>query len=84
VEQGRNAYATPEGGSDMGQTTRYTVLVGNIGQVLDTADHDQAVASYEEYILDSINNYGRAAGESVTLLKDGKPIREYAGTLGGE
>ncbi len=60
---------------------RYTVIVGNIGQVADTTDNREAVRQYLSYVIDSRNNYGRAAGESVTLFCDDEIIREYVGTI---
>ncbi len=52
----------------------YTVLVGNIGTVYDGPLLKQALEDYGEYKRQSISNYGRAAGEPVTLLKDGEII----------
>lgn len=50
----------------------YTVLVGNIGTVYEGPLFKQALEDYAEYKQQSETNYGRAAGEPVTLLKDGE------------
>lgn len=47
---------------------RYEVIVGNIGSVLQTNDYKEAKATYKEYVQQSKENYGRAAGEVVTLF----------------
>lgn len=52
--------------------SRYEVIVGNIGTVYDGPLFKEALTSYSEYKRQSKAHYGRAAGESVTLLKDGE------------
>ena len=47
---------------------RFQVLVGNIGSVYIGNDKGLAVSTFREYADQSKNNYGRAAGESVTLF----------------
>ena len=59
----------------------YQVVVGNIGYVYDGSNYMQARAKYASYVKDSKNNYGRAAGEPVTLLHNGEIAAEYFGTL---
>lgn len=59
----------------------YEVIVGNIGTVLNTHNGFDAYREYQTYCGISKRNEGRAAGEPVTLMKDGEPVREYAGTL---
>lgn len=56
--------------------SNYEVLVGNIGTIYSGPDRKQALKDYGEYKRQSIKNYGRAAGEPVTLLQDGEPIME--------
>jgi hypothetical protein len=51
----------------------YTVTVGNIGEVCETPDFDEALETYEEYREQSLSNYGRAAGETVVLWKENEP-----------
>jgi hypothetical protein len=58
----------------------YEVIVSNIGKVYDGGFYQSALDCFAVYQRKSINNDGRAAGESVTLLKDGEPIREFAGS----
>lgn len=56
--------------------SHYEVLVGNIGTVYSGPLFKQALKDYGEYKRQSIDNYGRAAGEPVILLQDGEPIME--------
>jgi hypothetical protein len=56
----------------------YQVIVGNIGTVYSGNDVVQAQRDYDDYVSQSQTGYGRAAGESVTLMIDDKPTREYA------
>ena len=55
----------------------YEVIVGNIGCVYSGPDESAALQAYHTYVRDSKNQYGRAAGESVTLLEDGDIIKEH-------
>jgi len=57
------------------------VIVGNIGVVYDGNFMVEAIKLYDEYVSQSQSNRGRAAGEPVTILKDGDVHKEYAGTL---
>jgi hypothetical protein len=60
---------------------RFEVIVGNIGTVYDGPLWKEALQNYSEYKKQSVANYGRAAGEPVSLPRDGEPHYEYAGTL---
>lgn len=62
-------------------SAQYEVEVGNIGVTYSGILLKEALATYKEYKSQSAQNYGRAAGEQVTLFKDGEPWREHAGTL---
>jgi len=59
---------------------RYYLLVGNLGCVYEGTCPIQANAAWGEYKRQSMSNYGRAAGEDVTLFRNGELIREYVGT----
>lgn len=59
----------------------YEVRVGNIGRVYEGDSLLEANKAWGEYRRQSEENYGRAAGESVTMYRDGEPMREYFGTL---
>jgi len=61
--------------------TEYEVLVGNIGTVLRTNNLTHAESVFQEYVKMSLGGYGRAAGESVTILRKGEPYKEYQGTV---
>jgi hypothetical protein len=50
--------------------SRYQVIVGNVGTVYDGDSRDNAHLAFEEYVAQSRNGYGRAAGESVALMLD--------------
>ena len=51
---------------------KYQVVVGNIGTVYDGDDYDEALENFNEYSEQSKQQYGRAAGEQVTLFEDGE------------
>ena len=53
---------------------RYQVLVGNVGQVYCGLSFREANAAYTEYCRLSDGQYGRAAGEAVTLLHGGEML----------
>jgi len=57
----------------------YEVVVGNIGTVYDGNNPVEARKDYGEYVKQSKNGYGRAAGESVTIFKDGDVHLEHIG-----
>ena len=56
---------------------KFEVIVGNIGMVLETNQRSAAVECFRDFVFDSINQRGRAAGEDVTLLEDGHIIDEH-------
>ena len=58
----------------------YEVIVGNIGTIYDGHDETEARRIYAVYLAQSQANYGRAAGESVTLMQNGEPLQEYQST----
>jgi hypothetical protein len=59
----------------------YEVIVGNIGTVYQGCIKSEAYALYLSYRRDSMQQYGRAAGEAVTLMIDGETAVEYFGGL---
>jgi len=58
---------------------KYEVIVGNIGTVHSCNNPVEAAAVYGDYKRQSETNYGRAAGETVYLLKNGEPMYEHHG-----
>ena len=62
----------------------YQVIVGNIGTVYSGPHLPTARIQYNEYVSQSRDNYGRAAGESVVLLTDDEICDEYDGTISEE
>lgn len=54
----------------------YTVNVGNIGNI-DAETRKAADATFREYAKQSRQGYGRASGETVTLMIDGEPVKEF-------
>lgn len=58
---------------------KYQIVVGNVGTVKDTDNQAEALYMFEVYKAYSQTNYGRTAGEDVTLLVDGEPVKEYYG-----
>ena len=61
---------------------RYEVYVGNIGRVYDGGSNLEASKTYAHYVKLSKAGSGRAAGESVVIMKNGEPEREFAGESG--
>ena len=55
----------------------YEVIVGNIGRVHEGSDSYKAASIYNRYVDLSKEGYGRAAGETVTLLRDGEIVQEH-------
>lgn len=58
----------------------YEVIVGNIGKVHEGTNLAAARRAYISYKSKSKSGVGRAAGENVTLWKDGDIIDEYEGS----
>ena len=57
----------------------YSVVVGNIGTVYSGSSRADALAAYNEYVEQSTTDYGRAAGEGVTLLDGDQIVKEFDG-----
>lgn len=51
---------------------RFQVIVGNIGTVHSSNNWGMACKDYGDYKKQSKDGYGRAAGEPVTMMKDGE------------
>ena len=56
-----------------------TIIVGNIGTVLETTDTREASDIYRHYCDASDRGEGRMARENVTMLSDGAPVLEHVG-----
>ena len=59
----------------------YAVQVSNCGTVHECEELSEARYFFEVYKEYSRANYGRAAGESVTLFAYGEPLQEFVGQL---
>ena len=59
----------------------YTVVVGNIGMVLETNQHSAAVRCFQDYVILSSDHFGRSAGEDVTMLRDDEILLAYTGDI---
>ena len=59
----------------------HSVVVGNIGTVYAGDSFSAAKWHYSEYVVQSKDNYGRAAGEDVTWFTDGEIHKEYIGSI---
>jgi hypothetical protein len=55
----------------------YTVVVGNVGTVLSTQVYGEAIDTFNDYVELSESGYGRVAGEPVTLMYNGEPLKEH-------
>mgnify|MGYP001497716173 CR=1 FL=1 len=59
----------------------YSVIVGNIGTVYSGTNLRNARFHAREYVDQSKRGYGRASGESVTVMQDDEILDEYIGSL---
>ena len=57
--------------------SKHTVIVSNIGTVVDKAPYKKAAAAFREYRRQSRCCIGRAAGEPVYWMVDGEVYKEY-------
>ena len=62
---------------------RTSVIVGNIGTIDEYPSKNQGLKVYKEYVEASKMPFGRASGESVSLIdvETGEPIKEHFGTI---
>lgn len=60
---------------------RHEIIVGNVGTVYSGTDKKEARRVYDEYVEQSQGNYGRAAGESVTWMREDELFLEHRGTV---
>jgi len=60
---------------------QYSIIVGNVGTVLETTNRNEAVRTYGEYKRISISGVGRAGGEDVVLTCNDEPLYEHFGAL---
>lgn len=60
---------------------QYSVIVRNVGTVLETTNRNEAIKTYGEYKRISTAGVGRAGGEDVTLFCDDAPLYEHLGAL---
>lgn len=58
----------------------YELIVGNIGTVWSGNDQTEAQQLFNDYAQMSSDGYGRAAGEPVTLLKNGVILLDFLPT----
>lgn len=62
----------------MRETNNYEVLVSNIGRVHRGTAYYEALGEYGAWIRESKSEHGgRAKGSTVTLMKNGEPMRDY-------
>ena len=57
----------------------WEVYVSNIGRVYEGSNGFTARRDYGAYVQASRAPHGRASGESVTIMCDGEPWREFIG-----
>ena len=60
---------------------KFQVIVGNVGTVYSGNNYMVAMSEFSAYVKISKSNSSRCAGEPVTLMHNGEPKREYAGTV---
>jgi|HubBroStandDraft_3_1064219.scaffolds.fasta_scaffold11611_3 hypothetical protein len=57
----------------------YELYISNLGLVVECSSLKQANEYFESYVELSKSGYGRASGESVTLILHDEIIREFQG-----
>lgn len=67
-----------------GTQSAFEVIVGNIGTVYSGSNFMKASCKFAEYVKQSKTGYGRAGGEDVTLMHNGEPRKEHAGSNGNQ
>ena len=77
-----DGYAQGSIDRDASNSPLYEVVVGNIGKVYSGTNGFEAFKTFQIYCGQSKSNYGRAAGEDVTLFKNGEIRKEFAGSIG--
>jgi hypothetical protein len=60
----------------------WQVVVGNVGTVYEGTEAAQASGAFWDYRDLSVRGVGRAAGESVTMIRDGSVFWHEEGTVG--
>lgn len=65
---------------NMKKDDHYEVIVGNIGAVYTGHSEADCMDAYASYVHLSAIGAGRAAGETVTALKNGHVLKEYIGS----
>lgn len=65
-------------------SANWTVTVGNVGTVYAGSDEGFARTDYWSWVAVSNTGVGRAAGEDVTLFKDGVIVLEHSATPNNE
>ena len=60
---------------------QYEIVVGNIGTVYSGTNKSDASMTWIAYVDASESKSGRAAGEDVTMFKNGEIVKEHIGYL---
>jgi len=61
--------------------SQYQVIVGNVGNVYDGDNKQEAYKHYSEYVHESKYGTGMASGESVTIMDNDEPENEFLGLV---
>ena len=61
--------------------SQYKVIVGNVGNVYDGDNKQEAYKHYSEYVHESKYGTGMASGASVTIMEDGEVENEFEGLV---
>jgi hypothetical protein len=81
VQQATVVVDDGKGGRAYNPQDRYEVIVGNIGSVYSGNSLKEANRKFSTYVRQSRQGTGRAAGEDVTMMRDGEPFKENYGKL---
>lgn len=59
----------------------YQIEVGNIGAVYIGESKETAIRLFDLYVDQSVEGYGSATGENVTMLHNDEIVQEFIGAL---
>ena len=59
----------------------YEVIVSNVGKVAEGDNAFKANTVYNTYVGQSKRGYGRVAGETVALYRNGELVKEFLGSV---
>jgi len=66
------------------KSSSFQVIVQGMGEVYNGDSYREAEEAFQEFSLQSAEEYGRAAGKAVAIFEDGEVLDEYLGSVEGD